>query len=117
MTVASRIQARNTLVSRFGRHRLGVLTDDLRYGRARVVAHQQDAGYLEIGIGVLADGLDGGRQIGDAVQGIGIGLSGYDYPGGRRERVHRERVERRRRVEDREVIAIGDRPPSALRKR
>src|SRR4028119_1250266 len=81
---------------------------------AVVVHGQNDPGDVQTGIQPLLDALDGGDQLADPFQGEVLALQRDDHPVGGGERVHRQVPERRRAVEQDEVVAVRHLPEGAF---
>lgn len=88
---------------------LEVLRDLLRQIGAVVVHGEENAFETEIGVERLCDLVKGAHQLGDALQGEVFCLKRDEEAIGSDERIEGEEVERRRAVEQDEVVMVADR--------
>src|SRR5258708_4591640 len=87
---------------------LQLLRDLLRERVSRVVHSAQQAGDLELGIQVRAYALDRTDQIGEALKRVVLALHRDQYMLRRSQRIHREQAERRRTIDQDEVVVARD---------
>ena len=78
-----------------------------REPRAAVHHRQQDAGDPEPRVQARLHELDRAEQLREPLEGVVLGLHRHDHPVGGGERVHGQRAERRRAVEEDEAVAVA----------
>jgi hypothetical protein len=87
--------------------RAKLVLDILGEPRTPVHHREQDAGDAEARIEASLDEVDRAEQLREPFEGVVLSLHGDDHPVGGGKRVHRERAERRRAVEEDEVVGRG----------